>query len=134
MDHHLLEHYLSMRRFAVVLVLGLAGCVVPSIPIPPPDPTAMTFHISGDAGNTHAVFSYPPDENYIGSIVYIYNRNAGVGIIEDAHDDGSVGPTAPVAATLGDQIIVSFQREDQTVSTCIRLREGTQSAVDYCGP
>jgi hypothetical protein len=94
----------------------------------------MTFHISGDAGNTSAVFSYPPDENYIGSIVYIYNRNAGVGIIEDAHADGSVGPTAPVAATLGDQIIVSFQREDQTVSTCVRLREGTQSSVDYCGP
>jgi len=123
-----------MRRLAVAAAVCLAGCVVPSIPIPPPDPSAMTFHISGDPGRTSAVFSYPPDANYIGSIVYVYNRNLGVGIIEDAHDDGSVGPTAPVAAAIGDQIIVSFQREDQTVSTCIRLREGAQSATDYCGP
>ncbi len=40
--------------------------------------------------------------------------------------------TAPLAAAVGEQIIVSFQREDQTASTCIRLREGAQSANDFC--
>jgi hypothetical protein len=37
-------------------------------------------------------------------------------------------------ADVGDEVVVSFQRDDQTVSTCIRLREGSQSSTDYCGP
>lgn len=125
----------SYPAAAVAIALAAAcvgSCVVPSIPIPPPDPMSMLFHISGEPGNTRAVFSYPPDANYVDSIVFVYNRELGVGIIEAVHDDGSVGPTMPVAASVGDQVVVSFQRDDQTVSTCIRLREGTQSAVDYC--
>ena len=122
----------TARLAIVVAAASFASCVVPSIPIPPPDPMSMTFHISGDPGRTSAVFSYPPDDNYVDTIVFVYNRERGVGIIEAAHADGSVGPTAPVAASVGDQVVVSFQREDQTVSTCVRLREGTQSAVDYC--
>ncbi|MBL0213227.1 MAG: hypothetical protein IPQ07_05040 [Myxococcales bacterium] len=115
-------------------VLALGGCVTPSIPIPPPDPARMEFTLTGDAANKSASFVYPPDINYEGSIVFIYNRDRGVGIIEAAHPDGSVGPTAPVRANVGEQMVVSFQREDQTVSTCVRLREGAQSSIDYCGP
>jgi hypothetical protein len=37
-----------------------------------------------------------------------------------------------VSAALGEQIVVTFQREDQTISTCIRLRNGQQSSTDYC--
>jgi hypothetical protein len=84
--------------------------------------------------NSQAVFAYPADVNYVGSVVFIYNRDRGVGVIAAAHPDGSVGPTAPVAAALQEQIVVSFQRDDQTVSTCVRLRDGAQSATDYCGP
>jgi hypothetical protein len=128
-----------MRRLASIIALGvgltlITGCITPSIPIPPPDPERMNFTITLDGGSSLARFSYPPDENYVGSIVFVYNRDRGVGIIEDAHPDGSVGPTAPVAAAVGEQIVVSFQREDQTVSTCIRLREGAQSSTDYCDP
>jgi hypothetical protein len=39
-----------------------------------------------------------------------------------------------VAAAIGNQVVVSFQREDQTVSSCVHLREGAQSALDYCSP
>lgn len=124
-----------MRRLLVIGVFAaLTGCVTPSIPIPPPDPQQMTFHLTGDPGATQAVFSYPATDNYVGTVVFIYNRDKGVGIIEDAHVDGSVGPTAPVAADLGNQVVVSFQREDQTVSSCVRLREGPQSSLDYCSP
>ena len=94
----------------------------------------MTFQLAGDPGSMTASFSYPPDINYVDSVVFIYNRDRGAGVIEDAHDDGSVGPTAPLAAALNEQIVVSFQRDDQTVSTCIRLREGTQDPTVYCGP
>jgi hypothetical protein len=128
-----------MRRLAMIVAtivaLGVGtGCITPSIPIPPPDPERMTFAITLDGGNSLARFSYPPDSNYIGSIVFIYDRDRGEGIIADAHPDGSVGPTGPLAAAIGDQVIVSFQREDQTVSTCVRLRDGTQSSLDSCGP
>ncbi|HEU0034085.1 MAG TPA: hypothetical protein VFQ53_25835 [Kofleriaceae bacterium] len=127
-----------MRRAClnVGLIVGLlvvvGGCITPSIPIPPPDPGKMTFAVDETAGS--AVFTYPADQNYVDTVVFIYNRDRGVGIIENAQADGSVGPTAPVSAGLGDQIVVSFQRDDQTVSTCVRLRQGSQSATDYCGP
>jgi hypothetical protein len=116
----------------VLTGLLLGGCITPSIPIPPPDPVLMTFLVMGDGANTTATFSYPADHNYVGSIVFVYNRDRGLGIIEATRPDGSVGPTQPVRAALGDQIVVTFQREDQTVSTCVRLRNGTQSSTDYC--
>jgi hypothetical protein len=123
-----------MRRLLLIAGLVIAsGCVTPSIPIPPPDPAKMTFAVT--AGPTpQATFAYPAENNYVDAVVFIYNRDRGVGVIENAHPDGSVGPTAPLAAALGEQIVVSFQRDDQTVSTCIRLRDGSQSATDYCGP
>jgi hypothetical protein len=124
-----------MRRLCSILVLAvLGGCITPSIPIPPPDPGKMTFAVRVEGQISTATFAYPPDVNYIDTIVFVFNRDRGVGVIEAAKQDGSVGPTAPLAAAVGEQIVVSFQREDQTVSTCVRLREGAQNANDYCGP
>lgn len=122
-----------MRSLLLAIVV-LGGCITPSIPIPPPDPARMTFDVNVIEGSSFAVFAYEPEDNYIGSIVFLYNRELGVGIIQNANADGSVGPTAPLAASIGHQIVVTFEREDQTVSTCIRLREGPQSSTDYCGP
>lgn len=116
----------------VLTGLLLGGCITPSIPIPPPDPVLMTFVVTGDGPNSTATFSYPADHNYVGSIVFVYNRDRGLGIIEATRPDGSVGPTQPVQAAIGNQIVVTFQREDLTVSTCVRLRNGTQSSTDYC--
>jgi hypothetical protein len=117
---------------AAVLAVVLGGCITPSIPIPPPDPELMSFAVTGDGADSSATFTYPADVNYRGSIVFVYNHDRGIGIIEAARPDGSVGPTRPVSAALGDQIVVTFQREDQTISTCIRLRNGAQSSTDYC--
>lgn len=122
------------RAFGLVLVLGLAGCVTPSIPIPPPEPALMTFTVTVEGDLSTASFAYPAKADYADAVVYLYNRDQGLGIIERARPDGSVGPTRPVPARLDEQIIVSFQLEDQTVSRCIRLREGTQDPNNYCGP
>jgi hypothetical protein len=135
MDRRLLSARLAMRRLLLAIALAGAlagGCLTPSIPIPPPDPELMVFMLTGDGANTTATFTYPANQNYRGSIVFVYNRDRGLGIIEASRPDGSVGPTQPVKAALGEQIVVTFQREDQTVSTCIRLRNGTQSSTDYC--
>lgn len=139
MDRRLLKHYLfTMQRsalsVAVGLILALAGCITPSIPIPPPDPALMTFALEGEEGNHVASFSYPANAHYEDAVVLVYNRDRGLGIIEATRADGSVGPTAPVRAELGDQIVVSFQRDGQSSSQCIRLRDGAQSSLDYCDP
>lgn len=126
-----------MRRLlGLSLAIGLAGCITPSIPIPPPSAELMMFTLSGDPGNTFASFTYPTHATLIDSeaLVFVYNRDKGQGIIQVANPDGSVGPTQPVRADLGDQIVVSFQRDEQTASTCIRLREGTQDPTSYCDP
>ena len=124
-----------MRRIGLVLlVLGFAGCVTPSIPIPPPDPAMMNFAVTVQGNDSTAVFSYPPKADYGDAIVYIFNRDQGVGIIERARPDGSVGPTRAVAGRVNEQIEVSFQLEDQTASRCIRLRDGQQDPNNYCGP
>ncbi len=125
-----------MRRLLVILGLVLvaqSSCITPSIPIPPPDPSQMTFQLQGDVGNTTASFSYPANVNYEETVVFVFNRTKGIGVIETARPDGSVGPTAPVSADLGNEMVISFQREDQTVSTCIKLREGAQSSNPPCG-
>ena len=124
-----------MRRFGLaLLVLGFAGCVTPSIPIPPPDPAMMTFTVTVEGQSSTATFSYPAKADYADAIVYVFNRDQGIGIIETARNDGSVGPTRPVAAKVNEQIVVSFQLEDQTVSRCIRLRDGQQDPTNHCGP
>jgi hypothetical protein len=122
----------TLVRLLVLAIALLAGCITPSIPIPPPDPGRMTFAV--DTEQSTAVFSYGPEQNYAGAIVFVFNRDRGIGLIETARDDGSVGPTAPLEASLGEQVVVTFEREDQTVSTCIRLRDGAQSSTDFCGP
>ena len=125
-----------MRRIAVIVLLVLlgAGCVTPPIPIPPPDPAMMTFAVTVQGDMSTATFSYPAKADYGGALVYVFNRDQGTGIIEQARPDGSVGPTRPVSARVNEQIVISFQLEDQSVSTCIRLRDGQQDPTNFCGP
>ena len=117
-----------------VVVCGLVGCVTPSIPIPPPDPAQMTFTITVEGTSSTATFAYPPRADYADAIVYVFNRDQGVGIIEQAAEDGSVGPTRPVNARVNEQIVVSFQLDEQTVSRCVRVRDGLQDPNVRCGP
>ncbi len=123
-----------MRRFSVIVALGLAGCVTPSIPIPPPDPAMMSFHLTTVGTSTTAVLMYPATDAYKNGIAYVYNRSLGTGVIQACHPDGSIGPTEPTPASLGDNIVVSVQVGDQTESSCIVLQEGAQDPTHYCGP
>jgi hypothetical protein len=126
-----------MRLVAVMScfgLLGLAGCVTPSIPIPPPDPSMMTFHITTVGTNATAVLTYPATDAYRGGVAFVYNRNLGAGIIQRCNTDGSIGPTQPTTAKAGDEMVVSVQVGDQTESTCIVLQEGVQNPTAYCGP
>jgi hypothetical protein len=116
--------------FASVFAAIAVGCVTPSIPIPPPSPERMEFAI--DTASGLATFSYPATRNYADAIVYVFNRERQVGVITVADSSGRVAPTPSFAANAGDQVNVTFEREDQAVSTCIRLRNGTQANTDAC--
>jgi len=118
------------RRFAIAGLLALAvgvGCITPSIPIPPPEPTAMTFTVDTTAGV--GTFSYRPTERFANAVVYIFNQDQGTGIIDTARPDGGVGPTRPFPATVGDQILITFQLGDEATSACVRIREGIPAEV-----
>jgi hypothetical protein len=117
-----------MRPWLLIVVV-LAGCITPSIPIPPPDPSEMQFHVGSDGG---AVFSYPPTDAYKGGTCYVFDRTNGRGVFQVANADGSIGPTLPLPAQLGDQVVVSIENVDQTVSTCVLLQEGSQDPNHYC--
>ena len=66
-----------MRPLLLISAIVFAGCVTPSIPIPPPDPARMEFHLTGDVNNHAASFAYPPDVNYVAAVVFVYNRDLG---------------------------------------------------------
>ena len=59
----------SPRALLLALALaGLAGCITPSIPIPPPEADRMVFELDVDVGT--GTFAYPPNDNYADAIVY----------------------------------------------------------------
>lgn len=126
----------QLTRLPVLVALwalvAAGGCVTPSIPIPPPDPSLMTFAVTTDSEGavTSASLTYPATESYRGGVVYVYNRTLGRGIIEAVHPDGSIGPTPPVEAQLNHALVITVENDDQIVSTCVLLQEGTPTS--YC--
>jgi len=125
-----------MRALLATLVLAVAaqGCVTPSIPIPPPDPSKMEFTVTVNGTASTTVMSYPETSYYRGGIAYLYNRFQHAGVIQDVNANGSIGPTPPMAAALGDEIVVTVQLDTQSESSCIVLRNGVQDPTTYCGP
>lgn len=108
----------------------IAGCTTPSVPIPPPSPDNIYFALDGDNGQ--ATFHYDPDPSYGDAIVYVFNRDAGEGIITRADADGRVQESNPFPALVGDKIVVTFEVEAQTSSTCVLVQEGQSSSASEC--
>ena len=119
-------------RLRLLLLVVFAGCITPSIPIPPPDPSEMTFDVTTMGSDSSAVFTYPPTDSYKGGTVYVFDRANGQGVFQVAHADGSFGPTLALPAALGDQVVVSIENVEQTVSTCVVLQQGAQSPNHVC--
>ena len=121
-----------MRRLAFIALLGLAACITPSIPIPPPDPAQADFTITvQDNGTSTASFSYPPDNNYVGATYYLFDHDKGGGVFQLANPDGSMS-FLNITANTGDQIVITIEGNEQTVSRCIVLRPGLQDPNTYC--
>ena len=121
--------FMRLRFAAIAVLIGLGACVTPSIPIPPPDPALMRFELERDANGavTSASLIYPAHENYCGGVVYVFNKTLGEGIIELVKSSCAIGPTRPVPARLDDELVISIENDEQTVSTCVRLGDGVAS-------
>ena len=108
----------------------LAACATPSIPIPPPSPENMAFEVDVEAGS--ARFSYRREADYAHAIVYVFNRDAGEGVITTADAEGAVAPTQPFPAADGDEVVVTFELESQLASTCVVVADGPSSSGNEC--
>lgn len=115
---------------ALALGAGLGACATPSIPIPPPSPESMTFEVDLEVGT--ARFSYRPTADYANAVVYVFNRDTGEGVITTADDRGAVAPSEPFPAEEGDEIVVSFELEEQLASTCVVLQDGQSNSALKC--
>ncbi len=126
----------TLVSFALALVfglcVGLSACFTPTVPIPPPSPTRMVFDIDTTGGT--AVFTYDADASYSNAVVYVYNRDKGVGVITTAEADGSVAATQPFAGDAGDNVVVTFELDSQLGLTCVVLAQGRLSAANECSP
>lgn len=127
--HHV---WASMRQWALVAAVAavLWGCAAPSVPIPPPVPEQIRFDVDLTGGT--ARFEYEPRADYADAVVYVFNRDAGRGVITTADGDGRVAPTEPFPATEGDEIVVSFELDAQIASVCVHLRDGQSSSSLEC--
>lgn len=90
----------------------------------------MRFPI--DTETSTATFSYGPEVNFAGALVYVYNRSREVGVIAHARPDGSVGPTQPFPAGDGDNIVVTFQTGDDASATCVVITTASPIPSNFC--
>ncbi|HUQ02605.1 MAG TPA: hypothetical protein VM261_08930 [Kofleriaceae bacterium] len=123
-------HRRSLLALVTAAALGgaVGGCVTPSIPIPPPEPERMTFTVDVQAGV--AIFEYGPEPNYADAVVYVFNRDRGQGVITTARPDGSVGPTDPFPAAVGDRVAVTFETTDSIAGTCVQIN--SDGSAGFC--
>ena len=121
---------LSGSLLGLALAVLLASCATPSIPIPPPSPENMAFEVDTEGGV--ARFSYRRDIDYAHAIVYVFNRDAGEGVITMADGEGAVAPTQPFPAADGDEVVVTFELESQLASTCVVVADGPSSSGNEC--
>jgi hypothetical protein len=115
----------------VVLAAFAAGCFVPSVPVPPPSPSDMTFALDVDQGQ--ATYAANLGGDWSNSWVTVYDDTTGMGVLDRSDGQGHVGPTAPWRANEGDHVRIVFQRDDGEESgVCLILRGGPSSPANVC--
>ncbi len=90
----------------------------------------MVFETEVDDG--FATFSYDAQSRFSGAIVYVFNRDLGEGIITTADGNGGVPATMPFPAAVGDDLIITFETEDQLTGRCITMTQGRSGSQFEC--
>jgi hypothetical protein len=121
-----------LKSLLVVAALaGVGACTTPSLPLPPPEPEAMTFALDTVSGT--ATYRSSPQPAWAGALVLVWDDRTGSGVITTADAEGAVAETAPFDAAEGDRVFVEYRSgEDQTSAICLILRDGQASSSDLC--
>ncbi len=85
-----------------LIVAALGGCVTPVIPLPPPDPTKMTFEVTGTAKD-QVTITGAASAVHNGGYIYLINMSTGRGVITQTGEDGSF-KAEPIKAQDKDQL------------------------------
>ncbi len=91
-------------------LLVLAGCdSTPTVPVPPPEVSAISMTPPDAAGNVTVTGA--PNAAGPGDVVLIFNQDLGSGVMEEAGLDGSF--TAVLKAEVGDQLFIQIKRDNE---------------------
>jgi len=96
-------------RWVLAVAAGLIACNAPFIPVPPPDNVFASESITDGAGVTKTVWitQGKPDSHAALAKFYIFNNNAGSGVIVEATADGSY-TAPPLEGTSGDHVFLYY--------------------------
>jgi hypothetical protein len=104
----------------VYLALALGGCTTPSVPLPPPDLSALSF-----TGTTPGFVQIvgQPESRHADARFSVYDYGTGKGVITTAAHDGSFA-SDPFAGNDGDTVQIYFDTPagDRSDVACTTLQ------------
>jgi hypothetical protein len=106
---------------ATTLLAGLFACVTPSVPLPPPLISSLSFAAAPAPGQV--VVQGAPTARHANVRFYVYNRSKGDGAIAQAAADGSF-KTVPFLGAAGDNVQLYYDTPagERSEDTCVTLQ------------
>jgi hypothetical protein len=129
-----------IRALTVGLLVVLAACNTPTIPLPPPEPepedVVVTLYEADPARLVFSAEPTSPDELLSippGAVVQIRDLDSGYGTIAPADAEGRF-TSDPVTGAAGDVVEISFVDEDDEMSgvLCLIVVLGRQGPENVC--
>jgi hypothetical protein len=117
-----------LRLVLAALALALAGglaCTTPSVPLPPPLLSSLSFQMSSTPGMV--VFQGAPAPRHANVRFYVYNRTQNEGVITKAGADGAF-TTEPFPGVENDSVQLYFE------DTTGELSQNVCTTVHFGGP
>jgi hypothetical protein len=127
----------SRLRLAVAAtLLALAGgiaCTTPSVPLPPPLITSLSFQPATGAGANMVVIQGMPTPRHANVRFYVFNRSNGDGVITKAGPDGAF-TTSPFPGVAGDTVQLYYDTPggDRSDNVCTTLAFNTPLVSSNC--
>jgi hypothetical protein len=106
---------------ATTLLAGLFACVTPSVPLPPPLISSLSFATAPAAGQV--VMQGAATSRHANVRFYVYNRSKGDGAIAQAAADGSF-TTVPFLGAGGDTVQLYYDTPagERSENICVTLQ------------
>ena len=123
---------MSRRWYGLVVgfALGLVSCESPSVPLPPPDLTSLSFAVSSP---TEVQCTGVPNLRHADARMYFYNTVRGSGNITQAGHDGSF-VTDPFPGQMGDHLEMYYETKtgERSDEVCGQIQFGSVLISETC--